>query len=44
MRLDTMPDRLQAAGHIYGQLGFKAIPDYYHNPLDGVVMFELNLR
>ena len=43
MRLDTMPERLKAAGHIYETLGFKAIPDYYHNPLDGVVMFELSL-
>lgn len=44
MRLDTMPDRLKAAGHVYATLGFKRIPDYYHNPLDGVVMFELRLR
>ncbi len=43
MRLDTMPDRLKAAGHIYEALGFRPIPDYYHNPLDGVVMFELKL-
>ncbi len=43
MRLDTMPDRLKAAGHIYATLGFKKIPDYYHNPLDGAVMFELKL-
>ena len=41
MRLDTMPERLKAAGHIYETLGFKEIPDYYHNPLDGVVMYEL---
>ena len=41
MRLDTMPQRLKAAGHIYETLGFKEIPDYYHNPLEGVVMFEL---
>ncbi|MEM8952249.1 MAG: GNAT family N-acetyltransferase [Pseudomonadota bacterium] len=43
MRLDTMPERLKAAGHIYETLGFRKIPDYYHNPLDGVVMFELEL-
>jgi GNAT superfamily N-acetyltransferase len=43
MRLDTMPKRLKAAGHIYDTLGFKPIPDYYHNPLDGVMMFELRL-
>lgn len=44
MRLDTMPERLKAAGHIYEKLGFKKIPDYYHNPLEGVVMYELRLR
>lgn len=43
MRLDTMPKRLKAAGHIYKTLGFKPIPDYYHNPLEGVVMYELIL-
>lgn len=43
MRLDTMPKRLKAAGHIYDTLGFKKIPDYYHNPLEGVVMYELAL-
>lgn len=44
MRLDTMPERLKAAQHIYRTLGFKRIPDYYHNPLDGVVMYELAYR
>lgn len=43
MRLDTMPDRLKAAGHIYETLGFKEIPDYYDNPLEGVSMYELAL-
>jgi GNAT superfamily N-acetyltransferase len=43
MRLDTMPKRLKAAGHIYETLGCKEIPDYYHNPLDDVVMYELRL-
>jgi GNAT superfamily N-acetyltransferase len=43
MRLDTMPKRLKAAGHIYETLGFEEIPNYYHNPLDGVMMFELKL-
>ena len=43
MRLDTMPERLKAAGHIYETLGFQKIPDYYHNPLEGVVMYELKL-
>lgn len=44
MRLDTMPVRLEAAGHIYDTLGFKRIADYYHNPLEGVAMYELLLR
>ena len=43
MRLDTIPDRLKAAGHIYETLGFEEIPDYYRNPLDGVVMYQLVL-
>jgi ribosomal protein S18 acetylase RimI-like enzyme len=43
MRLDTMPARMQAAQHLYGTLGFREIPAYYHNPLDGVVMLELAL-
>lgn len=43
MRLDTIPKRLKAAGHIYETLGFEEIPDYYRNPLDGVVMYQLTL-
>jgi ribosomal protein S18 acetylase RimI-like enzyme len=43
MRLDTMPARMQAAQYLYGTLGFREIPAYYHNPLDGVVMLELAL-
>ncbi len=43
MRLDTFPGRLRAAGHIYDTLGFRKIPAYYHNPLEGVVMYELSL-
>ncbi|MGI9437544.1 MAG: GNAT family N-acetyltransferase [Geminicoccaceae bacterium] len=43
MRLDTMPGRLKAAGHIYQTMGFKEIPPYYHNPLEGAAMFELQL-
>ena len=41
MRLDTLPKRLKAAGHLYQELGFRPIPDYYPNPLDGVLMYEL---
>ena len=43
MRLDTIPARMPAAQHLYASLGFKEIPAYYHNPLPGVVMLELEL-
>jgi GNAT superfamily N-acetyltransferase len=43
MRLDTMPARMPAAQHLYGTLGFVEIAPYYRNPLDGVVMLELEL-
>jgi ribosomal protein S18 acetylase RimI-like enzyme len=43
MRLDTIPERMPAAQHLYAALGFREIPPYYHNPLPGVVMLELAL-
>lgn len=43
MRLDTIPERMPAAQHLYTSLGFRQIPAYYHNPLAGVVMLELPL-
>lgn len=43
MRLDILPAHLHATQHLYVLLGFREIPAYYHNPLDGVVMMELAL-
>ena len=43
MRLDTFPERMPAAQHLYATLGFREIPPYDHNPFAGVVMLELAL-
>ena len=42
MRLDTLP-RLEAAVALYRKLGFKEIPPYYFNPVEGVLYFEKDL-
>lgn len=44
MRLDTIAPRMPAAQRLYASLGFREIPAYYHNPLDGVVMLGLELQ
>jgi putative acetyltransferase len=43
MRLDTFPERMPAAQHLYRSLGFREIPPYYDNPFPGVTMLELTL-
>jgi putative acetyltransferase len=43
MRLDTL-DRLTEAMCLYESMGFRRIPAYYDNPLEGVAYWELDLR
>jgi GNAT superfamily N-acetyltransferase len=43
MRLDTVPSMKQA-NMLYAALGFKQIPPYRFNPIEGAAFFELNLR
>lgn len=43
MRLDTFPERMAAAQHLYRTLGFVEIAPYYDNPHAGVTMLELAL-
>jgi len=42
LRLDTLA-RLTEANALYGSLGFRPIPPYYHNPTEGVIYYELDL-
>jgi GNAT superfamily N-acetyltransferase len=43
MRLDTIPSMKQA-NMLYKVLGFKEIPPYRFNPIEGAIFFELNLK
>jgi putative acetyltransferase len=43
MRLDTLPDRMQAANALYERMGFRDIPAYSHKPLGNVRYLELDL-
>ena len=43
MRLDTL-DRLNEAVQLYRSTGFRPTSPYYHNPLPGVLYWELELN
>lgn len=43
MRLDTL-QKLQPAIALYHSLGFKTVKPYYHNPLEGTVYMELEIK
>jgi GNAT superfamily N-acetyltransferase len=44
MRLDTYPAKMGKAVKLYESHGFSAVGPYYHNPHDGVLFLEKNLK
>jgi ribosomal protein S18 acetylase RimI-like enzyme len=44
MRLDTIPEKMAEAVHLYTALGFYEIPAYYQNARPGTLYFELPLN
>ena len=44
LRLDTVEPMMQTAVAMYRQLGFREIPPYRPNPIDGALYMELELK
>lgn len=44
MRLDTVPSVMAAAVAMYRQMGFREIPAYRVNPIEGAIYMELELN
>jgi GNAT superfamily N-acetyltransferase len=44
MRLDTVPEKMGDAVHLYRTLGFREIPAYYAGARPGTLYFELMLQ
>jgi putative acetyltransferase len=44
LRLDTVEPRMKTAVAMYRQLGFREIPPYRPNPIDGALYMELKLK